>query len=125
MTTLQLNINSLDTVYSCIHCIASTLNQAPREYKHSLTFRVRRYVVVTTKPVHRLQIRPIVHNHSPKLYVGVCSSVSMRRQTDTQTDTYTETQTQTCVTNMHFAFSTTHAKCNRTNVAQKMIQLNV
>jgi len=27
------------------------------EYKHSLTFRVRRYVVIATKPVHQLQIR--------------------------------------------------------------------
>ena len=26
------------------------------EYKHSLTFRVRRHVVIATKPVHRLQI---------------------------------------------------------------------
>ena len=32
------------------------------EYKNSLTFRVRRYVVIATKPVHRLQIRPIMHN---------------------------------------------------------------
>jgi len=32
------------------------------EYKHSLIFRVRRYVVIATKLVHRLQIRPIVHN---------------------------------------------------------------
>ena len=32
-------------------------------YKHSLTFRVRRYVVIATKPVHRLQIRPIVQNY--------------------------------------------------------------
>ena len=38
------------------------LNQAYSEYKHSLTFRVRRYVVITTKPVHRLQLLPIVHN---------------------------------------------------------------
>jgi len=33
-----------------------------RVYKHSLTFCVRRYVVIATKPVHLLQIRPIVHN---------------------------------------------------------------
>jgi len=32
------------------------------EYKYSLAFRVRRYVVIATKPVHRLQIRPMVHN---------------------------------------------------------------
>ena len=29
---------------------------------HSLTFSVRHYVVIATKPVHRLQNRPIVHN---------------------------------------------------------------
>ena len=32
------------------------------EYKQSLTFRVRRYVVIATKLVHRLQILLIVHN---------------------------------------------------------------
>jgi len=31
-------------------------------YKRSLTFRVQRYVVIAMKPVHRLQIRPILHN---------------------------------------------------------------
>jgi len=40
-------------------------DQAYSEHKHSLTFRVRRYVVIATKPVHQLQIRQIVHNHSP------------------------------------------------------------
>jgi len=55
--------------------LAGAHNQAYGEYKHSLTFRVRRYVVmctdckparryvvIETKPVHRLQMRPIVHN---------------------------------------------------------------
>ena len=28
------------------------------QYKQSLALRVRRYVVIPTKPVHRLQIRP-------------------------------------------------------------------
>jgi len=32
------------------------------EYKHSLTFRVPRYVVTAMKPMHRLQIHPTVHN---------------------------------------------------------------
>jgi len=32
------------------------------EYKQSLTLRIRGYVVIETKPVHRLQIRPIMHN---------------------------------------------------------------
>ena len=48
------------------------------------------YAVIATKPVHRLQIRPIVHNwghpyHSPKLHLGPCSSVGMRRGTDRHT----------------------------------------
>jgi len=38
------------------------VKQAQNEYKHSLTFRVRRYVVIATKLVHRLQIRSIVRN---------------------------------------------------------------
>ena len=33
-------------------------NQAQSEHEHSLKFRVRRYVVIATKQVHRLQIRP-------------------------------------------------------------------
>jgi len=37
-------------------------NQAESKYKHLLTFRVRRYEAIAMKPVHRLQIRPIVHN---------------------------------------------------------------
>jgi len=75
-------------------------NQAYSEYKHSLTFRVRhyvivatksmhwlRYVVIASKPVHRLQICPIVHNYRApllfcKLNPGPCSSVGMWRGTD-------------------------------------------
>jgi len=30
--------------------------------EHSLTFRVERYIVIATKTVQRLQIRPVVHN---------------------------------------------------------------
>jgi len=37
--------------------LVTDVNQAQGEHKHSLTFRVRRYVVIATKPVHRLQIR--------------------------------------------------------------------
>jgi len=46
--------------------------------------------------------------HSPKLHPGPCSSVGMRRGTDTQTNT------QTAVTNTHFASATPHVKCNST-----------
>jgi len=38
-------------------------NQAYSEYKHSLTSRVRRYVVTATKAVHQVQIRPIMRNY--------------------------------------------------------------
>ena len=44
--------------------------------------------------------------HSPKLHPGSCSSAGIRRGTDRHTDT------QTCVTNIHFASSTTHVKYN-------------
>ena len=85
-------------------------NQAQSEYKHSLTFRVRRYVVIETKPMHGLQIRPIVHNycrghhyHSP--------SYSQVRGIDRACGEG-QTETQTAVTNIHFASATLHAKCN-------------
>ena len=46
-----------------------------------------RYVVMATKPVHRLQIRSIVHPyHSPKLHLGACSNMGMRRGTDRHRD---------------------------------------
>ena len=82
-------------------------------------------VAIATQPVHRLQIRPIVHcttrgipYHSPNLHPGPCNSVSMRPRTDTHTHTHTHTHTdrqtdkQTRVNTIHFSLSTTHAKCN-------------
>ena len=47
-------------------------------------------VVIATKPVHRLQVRPIVHNQRaphtiPEITSGSYSSVGMRRGTDRQT----------------------------------------
>ena len=42
--------------------LSTTSNQAYSQYKHSLTFRARHHVVIATKPVHRSQIRPTVHN---------------------------------------------------------------
>jgi len=43
---------------SCVH----NNNLTKSKYKHSLTFRVRHYVAIATKPVHRLQFRSIMHN---------------------------------------------------------------
>ena len=67
-----------------------------------MTFRVRHYGVIATKPVHRLQIHPSNNAqlegtpyHSSKLRLGECSSVEMWRETDRHTDTHTETDTQT------------------------------
>jgi len=67
-------------------------NQAQSEYKYLLTFRARRYVVIATKPVHRLQICPIVHNYRapptiPPCYIRVravvweCGEGHTHRQT--------------------------------------------
>ena len=59
ITVLNKQINSI-----IIHAFPShkLQNQAYSEHKRSLTFRVRHYVVIATTSVHRLQIRPIVHN---------------------------------------------------------------
>ena len=64
-------------------------------WQHSLTFCVWRYVVVATKPVHRLQIRQIVHNQRaprtiPPSYIRVHAVVweCGEGQTDRQTDTH-------------------------------------
>ena len=83
-----------------VSCVNST-NQAYSEYKHSLTFRVRRYVVIATKPVRAPIANPPIRAqldgtpyHSPKLHPGPCSSVGMRRGTNRQTDAHTDTKTQ-------------------------------
>jgi len=87
-----------------IYTAKHSTNHAESKYKHSLTFRVWRYVVIATKPVHKLQIRPTLHNYSPKLHLGPCSSVGMWQETDRQT------HTQTAVTNIHFTSAMPHMK---------------
>jgi len=48
--------------FTC-NSLPDDFNQALREYKHVLANISRsRYVAIATQPVHRLQIRPIVHN---------------------------------------------------------------
>jgi len=37
-------------------CRFAVVNHAQSEYKHSLTFHIRRSVVIAMKPMHRLQI---------------------------------------------------------------------
>jgi len=58
-TTLSVTIGRI-YVCSTVMQPNNNNNQAQSEYKHSLTFCVRRYVVIAMKPVHRLQICPIV-----------------------------------------------------------------
>ena len=74
------------------------------EYKHSLTVRVRCYVVIATKPVDRLQIRPEGTPYHCPSYIRV-RAVKWECG-EGQTDT------QTVMTNIHFASATPHAKCN-------------
>jgi len=83
------------------------------------TFCVRHYVIIETKPVHRLQICPTLHNYRapttiPPSYIRVCAV--MWECGEGQTDTQTDTQIQARITNIHFASSTTHTKCNNDGI---------
>ena len=82
------------------------MNEPGRERVQALADISRsRYVAIATQPVHRLQIRAIVHNyggipyHSAKLHSRPCRHAAADRQTR--------------VTTIHFSWSTTHAKCNK------------
>ena len=81
--------NKTDGAQSCTSDRNAKSNQAQSKYKHSLIFRVWRYVAIAMKPVHQLQIRPIVHNGT-KLQVPSCIRVRVvvwecgEGQTDTQ-----------------------------------------
>jgi len=86
-------------------------NQAWSKYKHSLIFRVQCYVALATKPMHRLQIRPIMHNDRapptiPPSYIRVRGGGNAAR------DTQTDTDRQTAVDNIHVS-ATPHVKCNQ------------
>ena len=79
------------------------------EYKHLLTFRVRRYVPIATKSVHRLQKSPNSAQLEgtptiPPSYIRVRAVVWECGQG--QTHGYTDTQA--AMTIIYFASSTTH-----------------
>jgi len=71
-----------------------TINKAYSDYKHVLANILRsHFVAIATQPVHRLQIRPILHNYgafptTPKLHLGPCNSAGMWPRTDKQTHTH-------------------------------------
>jgi len=71
------------------------------------------YVVIATKPVHRLQIRPIAHNQSappiiPPTYIRVRAVLCECGEG--------QTDTQTRVTNIHCGSATPRAKCNNRHI---------
>jgi len=98
-------------------CPASLLLRASRRPLESSSST--RHVAIATQPVHRLQIRPPVHNWKASL-TTIPSFIRVRSVVWAcgcgQTDTHTDTQTQTRVTTIHFASSTTHAKCKNCTV---------
>ena len=62
---------------------SDNFNQAESEHKTLAGISRSRHVAIAAKPVHQVQIRPIVHNWRapftiPKLHPGPCSSVGMR-----------------------------------------------
>jgi len=68
-------------------------------------------VVIATKPMHRLQIRPIVHKWRtsptiPPSYIQVCAVVWECGEGQT------DMQTQTVMITIDFASAMPHAKCN-------------
>ena len=94
-------------------------NQAQSEYKHLLANISRsRYVAIATQTVHRLQIRPTVHNQgasptTPPSYIWVRAILWAWGcgQIDTQTHTYRHTEERDHNTFRMVGY-TTHAKCN-------------
>ena len=91
--------------------LVTTLNQEQSKYKHSLTFRVRRYAVIAMKPMHRLESaqqcttrgHPLPFRQLTSGLVELCGNAARDIQTDTQ---------RTAVTTIHFASATPHAKYN-------------
>jgi len=107
------------TRVTTIHFASSTTHTKCKRHRasrsmYSLTFRVRvmlSYSNATRAPIANppdsAQLGGIPY-HSPKLHPGPCNSAGMRPRTDTDT----RARARTRVTTIHFASSTTHAKCN-------------
>jgi len=89
---------------------AKYYSQAQSEYKHVLASILRsRYVAIATQLVHRVQIRPTLHNYGASPTTPLSN---IRVRVVVWACGCGKTDTQTCVTTIHFASSMTHAKCN-------------
>ena len=67
---------SVSVIKDCNSLLLSKQTQS--EYKHSLIFHIWHYAVTATKPVHRLQIRPALHNLGAPLSYPQATSGSMQ-----------------------------------------------
>ena len=56
---------------------AATVQQAQSEYKHSLTFHIQCYVVIATKPVHRLRGTMLLGKSSTRIGMKVSNRCSI------------------------------------------------
>ena len=97
-----------------INNLTANRNQAQSEYKHSLTFCVWRYAVIATKSAHRLQIAQQCTTRGRSLPFPQVTSRSV--QQCGQAVRNRQTHRQTRMTNIHFASSTTHVKCNQSTI---------
>jgi len=77
----------------------------PRKIGFALCYHSNATRALIANPPSSAQLGGSLY-HAPKLHPGLCSSMGVRPRTDTHT------HTQTRVTAIHFASSTTHAKCN-------------
>jgi len=119
---LALRHNAQESSSTVLYLI-NELNQAQSEYKHSLTFRIQRYVVRATKAVHRLQIRPIAHNyraplpyHSCKLHpvravVWKCDKGQTHRRVTNKQQTVTVVYLIQCSQRCYSTFASNFATC--------------
>ena len=93
-------------------------NQQRAHSPRKLGFALRCHSNVTCAPIanppNSAQLGGSLY-HAPKLHPGPCSNVGVRPRTDTHTDR------QTRVTTIHFASSTTNAKCNNSLGLQQYI----
>ena len=90
---------------TCWSLISNARARTPRKQGFALCCHSNATGAPIANPPNSAQLGGSLYN-APKLHPGLCSSVGVWPRTDRQTDT------QTHVTTIHFALSTSHAKCN-------------